>query len=124
MQFFETVQLFVRTFGDKPVMPMKAAATSSQLKPRISTRAVATQVTGLTGQTMLLSVLIRQNITASQARVPGLPYLPGIGHLSGTHSTGQARIELIVPITPRSAAPPTKCHAIDGHPQQMQPLTL
>ena len=101
----------------------ESVITATQPNPRISTRAVSTQVAVQSGQTVLLGGLISQNNSQSETRVPGLSSIPGIGRLFGATARGKARTELIVLITPRVVENPLHARqTMDEYRQQMQLL--
>jgi general secretion pathway protein D len=97
--------------------------TATQRNPRISTRAVSTQVAVQSGQTVLLGGLIKQDSSQYETRVPGLSSIPGLGRLFGSQSKGRGRTELIVLITPRVVENPLHARQVmDDYRQQMQLL--
>lgn len=99
------------------------AITATQPNPRISTRAVATQVAVQSGQTILLGGLIKQDNAQSDTRVPGLGHVPGLGWLFGSRSRSRDRTELIVLITPRVVTSTSQARQVtDEYRQQMQLL--
>lgn len=97
--------------------------TDSDSNPRISTRAVSTQVAVQSGQTVLLGGLIQQNNSESDTRVPGLSSIPGLGWLFGSRSKDRDRTELIVLITPKVVNNPLEAREVtNDYRQQMQLL--
>ncbi|WP_328716194.1 type II secretion system secretin GspD [Halomonas elongata] len=99
------------------------AAGSTASNPRISTRAVSTQVAVQSGQTVLLGGLIQQNNAESETRVPGLSSIPGLGWLFGSEARDRDRTELIVLITPKVVNNPVQAREItNDYRRQMQLL--
>lgn len=100
-----------------------SAVTTTQPNPRISSRAVSTQVAVQSGQTVLLGGLIKQDNTKSETRVPGLSRIPGLGWLFGSSSKSRDRTELIVLITPKVVNNPEQARQVTtDYRQQMQLL--
>ncbi|VVQ01730.1 Type II secretion system protein D [Pseudomonas fluorescens] len=100
-----------------------SAVTTTQPNPRISSRAVSTQVAVQSGQTVLLGGLIKQDNARSDTRVPGLSRIPGLGWLFGSTSRSRDRTELIVLITPKVVNNPEQARQVtDEYRQQMQVL--
>ena len=100
-----------------------SAVTDTQPNPRISSRAVSTQVAVQSGQTVLLGGLIKQDNSTSQTRVPWLSSIPGLGWLFGSNSKGRDRTELIVLITPKVVNNPEQARQVTAeYRQQMQLL--
>ncbi|QCI12381.1 type II secretion system protein GspD [Pseudomonas putida] len=100
-----------------------SAVTDTQPNPRISSRAVSTQVAVQSGQTVLLGGLIKQDNSSSQTRVPWLSSIPGLGWLFGSDSKGRDRTELIVLITPKVVNNPEQARQVTAeYRQQMQLL--
>ncbi|MFF5865264.1 type II secretion system secretin GspD [Pseudomonas sp. NPDC012596] len=102
-----------------------SAVTTTQPNPRISSRAVSTQVAVQSGQTVLLGGLIKQDNGQSDTRVPGLSSIPGMGWLFGSTSKSRDRTELIVLITPKVVNNPEQSRQVTAdYRQQMQLLKL
>ena len=100
-----------------------SAVTTTQPNPRISSRAVSTQVAVQSGQTVLLGGLIKQDNTQSETHVPGLSRIPGLGWLFGSSSKSRDRTELIVLITPKVVNNPEQARQVTtDYRQQMQLL--
>ncbi|WP_245391803.1 type II secretion system secretin GspD [Salinicola aestuarinus] len=100
-----------------------SGSTADQSNPRISTRAVSTQVAVQSGQTVLLGGLIQQNNSESDTRVPWLSSIPGLGWLFGSRSEGRDRTEMIVLITPKVVNDPVQARQVtDDYRQRMQLL--
>lgn len=79
-----------------------APTTSSNIdSPTINDRHIATSVIVKDGETIALGGLIRDNVDKSQAGIPVLSELPGIGPLFRSTSNSKERDELIVLLTPR-----------------------
>ena len=68
--------------------------------PLIQNRNVDTQVTLTDGQTVVIGGMITENRTSSDAGVPYLKDIPGLGLLFSTQSPSKERTELLVFITP------------------------
>jgi general secretion pathway protein D len=79
-----------------------AAATTAteQQSPTISTRRIATTVSVRDGQVIALGGLFLTNKTISRNGIPILSQIPVIGALFGTHTSTEARTELIVLLKP------------------------
>jgi len=102
-----------------------SAVTTTQPNPRISSRAVSTQVAVQSGQTVLLGGLIKQDNAQSDTRVPWLSSVPGLGWLFGSTSKSRDRTELIVLITPKVVNNPEQSRQVTAdYRQQMQLLKL
>ncbi|HDS1733093.1 type II secretion system secretin GspD [Pseudomonas sp. BP8] len=102
-----------------------SAVTTTQPNPRISSRAVSTQVAVQSGQTVLLGGLIKQDNAQADTRVPGLSRIPGLGWLFGNSSKSRDRTELIVLITPKVVNNPEQARQVTAdYRQQMQMLKL
>lgn len=100
-----------------------SAVTATQPNPRISSRAVSTQIAVQSGQTVLLGGLIKQDNARADTRVPGLSRIPGLGWLFGSSSKARDRTELIVLITPKVVNNPQQARQVtDDYRQQMQVL--
>ncbi|MBK5002064.1 type II secretion system secretin GspD [Pseudomonas sp. S31] len=100
-----------------------SAVTDTQPNPRISSRAVSTQVAVQSGQTVLLGGLIKQDNSSSETRVPWLSSIPGLGWLFGSNAKGRDRTELIVLITPKVVNNPEQARQVTAeYRQQMQLL--
>jgi len=68
--------------------------------PLIQNRKVETQVTLTDGQTAVIGGMISENRTDSDAGIPYLKDIPGLGRLFSTQSPSKSRVELLVFITP------------------------
>lgn len=100
-----------------------SAITPTQPNPRITSRAVSTQVAVQSGQTVLLGGLIKQDNAKLQTRVPWLSDIPGLGWLFGSRSKRRDRTELIVLITPKVVNNPEQARQVTAeYRQQMQLL--
>lgn len=75
--------------------------TTSEIdSPTIIQRRITTTVAVQSGETVVLGGLIRENESESNAGIPGLRSIPGIGRLFGSKTTNKLRTELLVLITP------------------------
>jgi general secretion pathway protein D len=74
--------------------------TSDIDSPTITQRSITTTVAVRSGETVVLGGLIRENESESEAGVPGLRSIPGIGRLFSSRTTISRRTELLVLITP------------------------
>ena len=74
--------------------------TSDIDSPTIVQRRIMTSVAVQSGQTVVLGGLMRDNESESEAGVPGLRSIPGIGRLFSSKTTTNTRTELLVLITP------------------------
>jgi general secretion pathway protein D len=83
-------------------LPLGVGETS----PRISIRTAKTSLTTGDNQTIVLGGLIREDKTLSQAGIPGLRKLPGLGALFGSQGVSKVRTELLVLITPHIVTSP------------------
>ncbi len=76
------------------------SAGSNSLTPTISNRRVASSISVVDGQTVLLGGLISEGSEHGQAGIPGLSRLRGIGALFGSRHQNTNRTELIILIRP------------------------
>jgi general secretion pathway protein D len=74
--------------------------TSDIDSPTIIQRRIMTSVAVQSGETVVLGGLIRNNKSESEAGVPGLRHVPGVGRLFSSKTTTNTRTELLVLITP------------------------
>ena len=75
--------------------------TTSEIdSPTIIQRRIMTSVAVQSGETVVLGGLIRNNESESEAGVPGLRSIPGVGRLFSSKTTTNTRTELLVLITP------------------------
>lgn len=73
---------------------------SSIDSPLILNRSISTTLAAKSGETVLLGGLISSNKSTGESKVPILGDIPYLGSLFKTESTGTAKTELIVQITP------------------------
>ena len=78
--------------------------TSDIDSPTITQRSITTSVAVQSGETVVLGGLIRENESESEAGVPGLRSIPGIGRLFSSRTTTSRRTELLVLITPTAVS--------------------
>ncbi len=64
-------------------------------------RQISTKVAVRSGETLVLGGLIRDNTTSGRSGIPVLQDIPVVGKLFGSNSSGSARTELLLTITPR-----------------------
>lgn len=64
-------------------------------------RQISTKVAVRSGETLVLGGLIRDNTTSGRSGIPVLQDIPLVGKLFGSNSSGSARTELLLTITPR-----------------------
>lgn len=64
-------------------------------------RQISTKVAVRSGETLVLGGLIRDNSTTGKSGIPLLQDIPVVGKLFGSTSSGSARTELLLTITPR-----------------------
>ena len=84
------------------VQPVNGGSTNSQnLTPTISERKVSSEISVVSGQTVLLAGLIQDQQEKSRQGIPMLNQLPYVGAAFGTTGTSQARTELIIFIRPQ-----------------------
>ena len=84
------------------VQPVDGGSTNSQnLTPTISERKVSSEISVVSGQTVLLAGLIQDQQEKSRQGIPMLNQLPYLGAAFGTTGTSQARTELIIFIRPQ-----------------------
>jgi len=74
--------------------------TSDIDSPTIIQRRIMTSVAVQSGETVVLGGLIRDNKSQSEAGIPGLRSVPGVGRLFSSKTTTSTRTELLVLITP------------------------
>lgn len=75
--------------------------TSSEIdSPTIIQRRIMTSVAVQSGETVVLGGLIRENESESEAGIPGLKNVPGLGRVFSSRTTTSTRTELLVLITP------------------------
>jgi general secretion pathway protein D len=77
-----------------------ANTATEEQSPTISTRRIATTVAVRDGQVIALGGLFLTNKTTSRNGIPILSQIPVVGALFGTHTTTEARTELIVLLKP------------------------
>ena len=83
------------------VQPESAGSTNGQnLTPTISERKVSSEISVVSGQTVLLAGLIQDQQQKSREGLPLLSQLPLVGGAFGTTGTSTARTELIIFIRP------------------------
>jgi general secretion pathway protein D len=75
--------------------------TSQNLTPTITERKVSSEISVVSGQTVLLAGLIQDQQQQSRQGIPILNQLPYVGAAFGTTGTSQARTELIIFIRPQ-----------------------
>jgi general secretion pathway protein D len=73
---------------------------SETLTPTISKRKVASNISVVSGQTVLLAGLISEKREKRRNGIPGLIELPGLGDLFSTTNNGSGRTEIVVFIRP------------------------
>lgn len=78
--------------------------TSDIDSPTIVQRRIMTSVAVQSGETVVLGGLIRNNESESEAGVPGLRSVPGVGRLFSSKTTTNTRTELLVLITPTAVS--------------------
>lgn len=77
------------------------SAASTINSPDINNRSAKSSVTVLSGETVVMAGLIRQNDETSSAGLPVLAKIPILGGLFGRQQRSKDRTELLVLITPR-----------------------
>jgi general secretion pathway protein D len=82
------------------VSDAKTTSTGVGGTPTFTVRQAKTSLTTADNQTVVLGGLIREDITNTQAGVPGLRKMPLIGPLFGSQGVSKQKTELIVLITP------------------------
>jgi len=84
------------------VQPVNGGSTNSQnLTPTISQRKVSSEISVVSGQTVLLAGLIQDQQNKSRQGIPMLNQLPYVGAAFGTTGASDARTELIIFIRPQ-----------------------
>ena len=73
---------------------------SSTLTPTISKRRITSDISVLSGQTVLLAGLISDNRSKSKTGIPGLDQIPGVSDLLASRDNKIARNEIVVFIRP------------------------
>jgi general secretion pathway protein D len=74
---------------------------SNSLTPTIAQRRIASTISVLSGQTVVLGGLISENVTREKNRVPVLEKIPVLGDMLGSTNKERRRTELIVFIRPQ-----------------------
>lgn len=78
----------------------------------INKRQLTTEAAVLSGETVMLGGLIRDNASTGSAGVPGLSRIPVIGALFGTKSQTSDRSEVIILVTPRVIRDPAEARKL------------
>jgi general secretion pathway protein D len=81
--------------------PTGSSATSQSLTPTISERKVTSEISVVSGQTVLLAGLIQDQQDKSREGIPILNQLPFVGAAFGTTGKSETRTELIIFIQPQ-----------------------
>jgi general secretion pathway protein D len=82
------------------VSDAKTTSTGVGGTPTFTVRQAKTSLTTADNQTVVLGGLIREDVTNTQAGIPGLRKMPLIGALFGSQGVSKQKTELIVLITP------------------------
>ena len=82
------------------VSDAKTTSTGVGGTPTFTVRQAKTSLTTADNQTVVLGGLIREDVTNTQAGIPGLRKMPLIGPLFGSQGVSKQKTELIVLITP------------------------
>ena len=83
------------------VQPPPVSTNSQNLTPTISQRKVSSEISVVSGQTVLLAGLIQDQQDKTRQGIPMLNQLPYVGAAFGTTGTSQVRTELIIFIRPQ-----------------------
>ncbi len=75
-------------------------SSSSTTLPSTSERVVSTQVRTMSGEPVVISGLIKEDISESESRVPGLGKIPGLGRLFKHTSKSKEKTEIVIYIVP------------------------
>lgn len=94
------------------VSSVSRSANTGALTPTISRRAIESNVSIRSGQTVVLGGLISDQQTVGSSGLPGLSRIPVLGALFGEKTNGLQRTELIVFITPRVVRNPDDAEAV------------
>lgn len=100
---------------DQEVSEVAPTTSSTIDSPTINDRHVATSVIVKDGETIALGGLIRENRNNSQAGIPVLSEIPGIGPLFRSTNRDLTRDELIVLMTPRIIRNADDARVMTGH---------
>jgi general secretion pathway protein D len=88
-------------------------------------RQISTKVAVRSGETLVLGGLIRDNSTSGRSGIPLLQDIPVVGKLFGSNSSGSARTELLLTITPRVVRSDQELRDVSGELRdKMQALSL
>ena len=86
---------------DQSVSKAQDNVLNGNLTPVISNRQVKSEVTVMSGNTVLLGGLLQDRIDKTDNGVPGLSKLPVVGDLFSQRTDKTTRVELVIMITPR-----------------------
>ncbi|WP_407048054.1 secretin N-terminal domain-containing protein [Methyloraptor flagellatus] len=86
---------------DQQVSKAQDNVLSGNLTPVISNRQVKSEITVMSGNTVLLGGLLQDRIDKTDNGVPGLSKLPVVGDLFSQRTDKTTRVELVIMITPR-----------------------
>ena len=75
-------------------------SSSSTTLPSTSERVVSTQVRTMSGEPVVISGLIKEDISETESRVPGLGKIPGLGRLFKHTSKSKEKTEIVIYIVP------------------------
>ena len=77
-----------------------SGSSTSTTLPSTSERVVTTQVRTMSGEPVVISGLIKEDIAETESRVPGLGKLPGLGRLFKHTSKSKEKTEIVIYIVP------------------------
>ena len=103
---------FVSLAVDQEVSSVTPTTTSGIDSPTISRRAVTTDVTIKSGQTVVLGGLIQDNSTLGRRGVPVLDEIPVLGAAFGRRNQSAGRSELLALIRPHILTAPDQAEAL------------
>jgi len=83
------------------VLPESGSGSESALTPTITDRKVTSEISVVSGQTVLLAGLIQDQQQKSREGIPMLTQLPLVGSAFGTTGNSDVRTELIIFIRPQ-----------------------
>jgi pilus assembly protein CpaC len=87
------------------VDPANGVTVSGFRIPAVATRRIETEVELAEGQSFVIAGLMDDRVTEDLSRLPGLSHIPVLGALFRSRARTKTRTELVVVVTPETAAP-------------------